>query len=349
MRYKLLGRSGLRVSELCLGAMTFGEDWGWGASAEESRRLFDRFLEAGGNFVDTANNYTNGSSEEMVGSFVGSRRDSLVIATKYSLNTDPGAPNSGGNHRKSLVHSLERSLRRLRVETIDLLWVHAWDPATPTEEVVRALDDVIRAGKVMYVGISDAPAWVVSQAVTLAELRGWSRFVGLQIPYSLVERTPERDLLPMAKALDLGVTTWGALGGGVLSGKYTQGQPHPGGSRLSDSPWGRSYLSERNLRIAAEVRAVAEELGASPSQVAIAWVLAKRASQGVIVPILGVRKLDQLEDNLAALALTLPEQAVARLDQASAVELGFPHDFLAMGRGFVYGETYDKVDNHRVR
>ena len=210
MRYTLFGRSGLRVSELCLGTMTFGEDWGWGASKEESRRIFDRYVEAGGNFVDTSSNYTNGTAERFVGEFVASDRDHFVLATKYTLTDRPGDPNFGGNHRKNLLRSLEGSLARLDTDRVDVLWLHMWDGMTPVDEVVRALDDVVRSGKALYVGFSDTPAWVVSQANTMAELRGWSRFVGLQLPYSLADRSPERDLLPMAKAFEMAVMVWGS-------------------------------------------------------------------------------------------------------------------------------------------
>ena len=233
MRYKLLGRSGLRVSELCLGTMTFGEDWGWGSSKDVSRKIFDAFAGAGGNFLDTADGYTNGTSEKMVGEFVASERGRWVVATKYSFNQRPGDPNAGGNHRKNMVQALEGSLRRLKTDYVDLYWVHAWDGLTPVDELMRALDDVVRAGKVLYVGVSDTPAWVVSRANTLADCRGWSPFVALQIEYSLVERTPERDLLPMARALDLAVTPWSPLGGGVLSGKYTGKAATPEQGRLA--------------------------------------------------------------------------------------------------------------------
>ena len=222
MRYKLLGHSGLRVSELALGTMTFGEDWGWGASKEESRRMFDAFAQAGGNFIDTANRYTNGTSEKYVGEFVAAERERFVVATKYSLFMRRDDPNASGNHRKNMIQSLEASLKRLNIDYIDLYWVHAWDFMTPVEEVMRALDDMVRAGKILYVGVSDTPAWIVSRANMLAELRGWSRFVGLQIRYNLVDRAAERDLLPMARALDLAVTPWNVLGAGVLTGKYNQ-------------------------------------------------------------------------------------------------------------------------------
>ncbi len=347
MRYKLLGRSGLRVSELCFGAMTFGEDWGWGASKQECASMLSAYVDTGGNFIDTANHYTNGTSERIVGEWVKPRRERIVLATKYTLNPRADDPNGGGNHRKNLVQSLEASLGRLGTDYVDLYWVHAWDPFTPTDEVMRALDDVVRSGKVLYVGVSDAPAWVVSQANMLADLRGWSRFVGLQIPYSLIERTPERDLLPMAKTLDITVTTWGALGGGALSGKYEKGKPYPKGDRLSEGPWGKNILTDRNLTIAAEVKKVAIELGRTPSQIALAWVLHQR-SRAQIIPILGARKLSQLQDNLSALDIVLPKEAIARLDAASRIELGFPHDFLTQASQLIYGDTLAKVDNHRA-
>src|SRR6188472_3405035 len=220
MKYSLLGKSGLRVSELCLGAMTFGEEWGWGASKEECHKIFNAYVDAGGNFIDTANKYTEGTSEKYIGEFIESDRDRFVLATKYTSNTRRGDPNAGGNHRKNMTQSLEASLKRLNTDYIDLYWVHAWDPLTPIEEMMRALDDMVRAGKILYIGISDAPAWIVSQANTVANLRGWTEFTGLQIEYSLIERTPERELLPMASALDIGVTAWSPLGGGVLTGKY---------------------------------------------------------------------------------------------------------------------------------
>ena len=218
MRYKLLGKSGLRVSELVLGTMTFGEDWGWGASQEVSRQMFDAYANAGGNFIDTANRYTNGTSERFVGDFIAADREHFVVATKYTLMTRSGDPNAAGNQRKNMVQALEASLKRLRTDYVDLFWVHAWDFLTPVEEVMRGLDDLVRAGKVLYVGISDTPAWVVAQANTLADLRGWSRFVGLQLRYSLADRAAERDLLPMARALDIGVMAWSEVGAGRLTG-----------------------------------------------------------------------------------------------------------------------------------
>jgi aryl-alcohol dehydrogenase-like predicted oxidoreductase len=329
--YQLLGRSGLRVSPLALGTMTFGADWGWGADASESRRIFDAYVDRGGNFIDTANQYTNGTSEQIVGALAEGRRDRLTIATKYSLSRTPGDPNSGGNHRKSMVRSVESSLSRLRSDYIDILYLHIWDGTTPPEEILRAMDDLVRAGKVLYLGISDTPAWQISRLQTLADLRGWSPFVALQIEYSLIQRTVERDLIPMAKEMGLGVIPWSPLGSGVLSGKYSradldvgEGSASAAGTRKNVAAANGS-LTEAGLRIADTVKAVAAELGTSPSRVAIAWTLLNPA---VTAPILGVRTLGQLEDDLGALELVLSAEHQARLEAASRIELGFPHDFL---------------------
>ncbi|BAY89381.1 aldo/keto reductase [Microchaete diplosiphon NIES-3275] len=317
MRYKLLGKSGLRVSELCLGTMTFGEDWGWGASKDESRQIFDTFVEAGGNFIDTANGYTDGSSEKIVGELIAKDRERFVVATKYSfplrMNENQKNPNGSGNHRKNLIQSLEGSLKRLNTDYIDLLWLHAWDFTTPIEEVLRSLDDVVRQGKVLYIGISNAPAWIISQANTIAQYQGWTQFVALQVEYSLIQRTPERDLIPMAKALDLAVTPWSPLGGGVLTGKYNKpAQPGDEQGRLTNAALGS--ISERNLAIADVVSQVAQEIGQTPSQVALAWL---HAQTGVIIPIIGARKLSQFQDNLAALDVTLSPAHLQRLNEVS--------------------------------
>ena len=337
MRYKLLGRSGLRVSEAALGTMTFGEAWGWGATADESRRIFDAYVEAGGNFVDTACNYTDGQSEELVGSLVESDREHFVVATKYTLTSRKDDPNAGGNHRKNLVQTLEASLRRLRTDYVDLLWLHMWDGTTPVEEVVRALDDLVSAGKVLYVGISDTPAWVVSQAVTLADLRGWSRFVAVQAPYSVGSRDVERELLPMARSLDLAFTPWGILSGGALTGKYLEETGEP-----------RRYegVGPRTNAIARELAAVAEDVGATAAQVAIAWV---RAQPWHLVPILGARNEGQMRENLAALELELPAEHLERLASAGDFRLGFPRDFLEDDEvhELIFGSTYDLIDDHR--
>jgi aryl-alcohol dehydrogenase-like predicted oxidoreductase len=339
MRYKLLGKSGLRVSELCLGTMTFGEDWGWGAPKDTSRQIFDTFVEAGGNFIDTANLYTNGSSEKIVGELIASDRDRFVVATKYSLSSQwqgDKNPNGGGNHRKNMMRSLEGSLKRLNTDYVDMLWLHAWDFATPVEEVMRAFDDMVRQGKVLYIGISDTPAWIVSQANTLAQAYGWTQFIALQIEYSLIERTPERDLLPMANAFDLAVTPWSPLAGGVLSGKYTQNGDGQSTSRGQKIP-------ERSFQIAQTVGEIAQELGHSSAQIALAWI---RAQSPQIIPILGASKLEQLEDNLKCLEVTLSPEHLQRLDKASQIDRGFPHEFLAsnMVRDNLFSGTYDSID-----
>ena len=323
MRYKLLGNSGLRVSELCLGTMTFGEDWGWGADKEESRAVFQAFAEAGGNFLDTANIYTNGTSETLVGEFVKGDREKWVIATKYSLNTRPGDVNACGNHRKNLFQAVEASLKRLGTDYIDLLWLHLWDSLTPIEEVMRAFDDLVRMGKVLYIGISDSPAWIVSQANTLATLRGWTPFIGLQIEYSLKERTPERELLPMAKALNIGVTAWSPLGGGVLTGKYNQPNPVDGRLSMTDQPF---QIFDRDLKIAETVLEIAREIGKSPAQVALNWL---RNRPNSVIPIIGARRLSQLRDNLACVDFNLTGEQLQRLDNISAISLGFPQELLA--------------------
>jgi aryl-alcohol dehydrogenase-like predicted oxidoreductase len=343
MRYKLLGRSGLRVSELALGTMTFGEDWGFGASREESKKQFDAFVERGGNFIDSAVNYTNGSSEKIVGELIASERARFVVATKYSLSTRPEDPNAGGNQRKNMVQSIETSLKRLGTDYVDLYWVHLHDAFTPIEETMRGLDDLVRAGKVLYVGISDAPAWLVAQANTLADLRGWSRFVGLQVQWSLVERGVERELVPMARALDVGITPWGVLGAGFLSGKYAGGKA-PEDTRRAG--WTAGRLTDKNQAIADEVAKVAREIDRSPAQVAIAWVRQKGSN---VVPILGARKLEQLVDNLRAAEITLSAEQMTRLDAVSAIPLGFPYEFLASDsiRSIGYGTTFGLIDDHR--
>jgi aryl-alcohol dehydrogenase-like predicted oxidoreductase len=356
MRYKLLGKSGLRVSEICLGAMTFGEEWGWGASKEESHKMFDVFAEAGGNFIDTANIYTGGTSEKYVGEFISSERGRFVLATKYVNNMRRGDPNAGGSHRKNLVQSLEGSLKRLNTDYIDLYWVHVWDFMTPVEEVMRALDDMVRAGKVLHVGVSDAPAWIVSQANTLAELKGWMPFIGLQIEYSLVQRTPERDLLPMARAFDIGVTALSPLGSGVLTGKYNKENQQKRKSEpnrlaamkdMAGEDWVNALLNDRNMSIAEEVQSIANEIGCSPAQVAINWI---RQQKGVIIPIIGARKVSQIKDNLGCLDFELTREQLKRLDEKSRIELGFPHDFLASEfiQNIVYGGTLSLIHNHRV-
>jgi aryl-alcohol dehydrogenase-like predicted oxidoreductase len=310
--------------------MTFGADWGWGAEKDEARRIFDAYVDRGGNFVDTANAYTNGSFEQLVGEFAEGKRERLVISTKYSMATRAGDPNSGGNHRKSMVASVEESLRRLKSDHIDLLYLHQWDDLTPVEEVLRGLDDLVRQGKVLYLGLSDIPAWQASRMQAIADLRGWTPFVALQSEYSLVERTSERELIPMAKEMGMGFMPWSPLANGVLSGKYSRadlGASQAGiqGSRKAVAG-AHGSLSERNLTIAEVVAEVARDAGLSSPQVALSWVM---SNPGVTALLLGARTLQQLENNLGALDVTLDATQLEKLEAASAIELGFPHDMLS--------------------
>jgi aryl-alcohol dehydrogenase-like predicted oxidoreductase len=345
MRYKLLGPSGLRVSELCLGTMSFGDAWGFGADEKESHRILGEFAEAGGNFIDTANKYHEGQSEEIVGSFLGPGRDRWVVATKYTLAMRSGDPNAAGNSRKNLRTSVEASLRRLRTDYLDVLWVHAWDYTTPVEEVMRGLDDLVRTGKVHAVALSDAPAWIAAQANTLAALHGWSPFVALQVEYSLIERTAERELLPVAEAFGLSVTAWAPMGAGILTGKYTRSSSKtPEDSRRAAANQAR--LTERNLQIAREVDHVADQLDATSAQVATAWV---RQRGQRIIPIVGVRKLEQLQELLGSLEVELSAEQLSRLDEASRIELGFPYELLRGPQGqMVYGDLEPQIELPRA-
>ncbi|MEM8872799.1 MAG: aldo/keto reductase [Planctomycetota bacterium] len=323
--YRLLGRSGLRVSPLCLGTMTFGTDWPIGAPEEDSRKVFDAYVDRGGNFIDTADIYTNGTSEKYVGKFMGDRRDQFVLATKYTFNMQGGDANSAGNHRKHMRQAVEASLQRLGTDYIDLYWVHAYDGRTPIDETMRALDDLVKQGKILYVGISDCPAWKVAEANTIALLRGWSPFIALQIEYSLVERTVERDLIPMAIDFDLGVTPWSPLGQGVLTGKYLEEDGE--GGRIKDNPdrMDGKYVNDHAVSAAKAVVEVAKEIGKSPAQVALSWLLHQPA---VVSPIVGARKVHHLEDNLDAVTVDLSDKQIQKLDEATAQPLGFPHEFL---------------------
>lgn len=320
MKYKLFGKSGLKVSELGFGAMTFGTERNIGVDKDESRKVYDAFREAGGNFIDTANIYNFGTSEKFLGEFMGADRERIVLATKYTGAMRGRDVNAAGNSRKNMMASAHASLKRLNTDYIDIYWVHIWDPLTPLEELMRGLDDLVRQGKVNYIGISDAPAWVVSRANTLAELRGWSSFAGLQVQYNLIERSVERDLLPMSRALDLCVTPWGPLASGILSGKYNKDAEAAGRAKM------RGQIDDRSLAIAAEVIAVAEEIGATPSQVALSWV---RQGPALIVPLVGARTVEQLKENLGCLNVTLSPEQMARLNKAGAIAPGFPHNMLA--------------------
>ena len=341
MNYRLFGNSGLRVSEISLGTMTFGEDWGWGSSKDEARKIYDAYRAAGGNFIDTANLYTNGTSETFVGEFMRDHRNSVVLATKYTNAAPSDDANASGNHRKSMMQAVEASLRRLKTDYIDLYWLHIWDQMTPAEQVMRAFDDLVSQGKVLYIGVSDAPAWWIAQANTLAELRGWTQFIGLQIEYSLVERTVERELIPMAKAFNLGLVAWSPLAGGLLSGKYHSGNEKD--ARYT-TDMGKSFRrdGERPDRIVAALQKISKEVGRSPAQVALAWLQHRDIP---VIPIIGARRIPQLQDNLASLELKLTAEQLSTLNGASAIEMGFPHDFFEkeLVKTFAYGGFRDKI------
>jgi aryl-alcohol dehydrogenase-like predicted oxidoreductase len=325
MRYKVFGEhTGLRVSELILGTGAFGTRWGYGAEPDEARRMLDGYLEAGGNFIDTADSYQFGESETLLGEFTKSNRDDLVIGTKYTQGADPkGSLSVTGNSRKAMVRSLEESLKRLQTDRVDLYWVHMPDGDTPIDEIARGLDDLARAGKILYAGLSDFPAWRVAGAATLAELRGWVPIAAQQIEYSLVERSPERELLPMAAACGLATTAWSPLGGGVLTGKYRRGE-----TGRHTQFGGRLFHpedTEQKAAILDTLDAIATETDANQGRVAIAWLFSKG-----VFPILGPKSRTQLDDSLAALSVSLSADQIGRLDEVSAIPLGFPHEMMAI-------------------
>ncbi len=335
--YVTLGRSGLRVSPLCLGAMTFGKEWNWGSDVETSERILDAFHERGGNFIDTANMYTKGHSEAIMGDYYAARpgkRDRAVIATKFMTAMHLGDPNSGGAGRKAILAACDESLRRLKTDYIDLYWQHFWDHHTPIEETMRALDDLVRAGKVRYVGFSDTPAWKCAEAQTIARLRGWEPLIALQIEYSLVERSVEDELMPMARELGMGVTPWSPLKGGILTGKYTRDSIPPEGERRYDE--NSKHLTERTFTIIDTLVAVAEEIDRTPAEVALAWCLARPGVDSVII---GARTMEQLEANLKCVDFTLSDDQTARLDEASDREPIFPASFLPFSKGIFAGGT----------
>jgi aryl-alcohol dehydrogenase-like predicted oxidoreductase len=329
--YTTLGRSGLRVSPLCLGTMTFGTEWGWGAEENVSRQLLDLYLEAGGNFIDTADGYTLGKSEEMLGKFIAERklRDRIVLATKFTFNADPANPNAGGNGRKNIHRALEGSLRRLQTDYIDLYWLHAWDAVTPVEEVVASLNDLVRQGKILHYGFSDTPAWYLSRAYTLAEKEGKDPLIALQLEYSLVQRNIEREHIPAAQELGLAVCPWSPLASGFLSGKYRRGgSSGAGDGRLekvkdSGNPTLRKF-TDQNWRILDVLLETAKQIGRPPAQVALNWVATQ---PGVTSTILGASKLGQLEDNLKAIEFTIPAELRKRLDEIGAPPSIHPYEF----------------------
>jgi aryl-alcohol dehydrogenase-like predicted oxidoreductase len=340
--YVSLGHSGLRVSPFCLGAMTFGEDWGWGSSVEDSQRIIDRYTDLGGNFLDTANAYTKGHSEKIIGDHIGrdkARRERLVIATKFFSNMYKGDPNAGGASRKSLTAACEHSLRRLQTDYIDLYWLHCWDRFTPIEETMRALDDLVAAGKVRYIGFSDTPAWKVAQAQTIALFRGWSPLIALQLEYSLLERTIEGELVPAALELGLGVTPWSPLKSGLLTGKYKREEA------ATATPGRGAFVtrafSDEAFRVVDVLKTVASEAGTTPASAALAWV---QQRPGVASTIIGARTLEQLDANLGALEVKLTPEQIKTLDDASKPKLNFPYDFVYNAGAFGYnGSTIDGV------
>jgi len=337
MKYKLLGRSGLKVSELCLGTMGFGTEAGWGADKETSFAIMDTFANAGGNFIDTANIYKLGTSEKIIGEYVSNHdRDYFVLATKYTLKDNLTNPNASGNNRKNMMRSVEESLKRLRTDFIDVLYLHIWDDITPIDEVLRAMDDLIKQGKVNYAAISDTPAWVVAKGNTMAELMGWNQFIALQVEYSLLARTPERELIPMARHFGMTVTPWAPLGGGALTGKYLRGEK----GRIKPES---TRLNERSEGITKIVVAIADELGVSAGNVALKWTM----QQGVsAIPVVGATNVEQLGDNLKTIDVQLNDTHLQKLDEISAIQLGFPGDFFKEDavKTNTFGGFYDKVE-----
>lgn len=334
--YVTLGRSGLRVSPFSLGGMTFGEDFGWGSSVADSEKIIDAYVDRGGNFIDTANLYTKGHSEVIIGDHLArqpGKRDRLVIATKFSANHYLGDPNGGGSGRKSILQAAEQSLRRLKMDYIDLYWLHNWDKHTPIEETVATLHDLVRSGKVRYIGISDTPAWKTTQAQLLAQLRGYTPFIGLQIEYSLLERTVEGELVPMALELGLGITPWSPLKGGILTARQTR---QNAGTAVSKRPWAPKDLDAKTYDVLDALVAIAKELDTTPARVALAWV---QGRPGVASTIIGARTLQHLEDNLAALDVELTPEQVAKLDALTTPTLNFPAPFLAMTGAIHAGGT----------
>lgn len=343
--YVTLGRSGLRVSPVGLGTMTFGNDWGWGAEEATARQLFDRYVEAGGNFLDTADLYTGGRSEEWLGKFVREKgiRDRAVIATKFTFGAEPGNPNAGGNGRKNAYRALEGSLRRLQTDYVDLYWLHCWDVRTPVDEVASTLDDLVRSGKVRYIGLSDVPAWYAARYFGIAERYGWERPIALQLEYSLIERSIEREHVPLARELGLAVVPWSPLASGLLAGKYTRGEYGSSGEgrigamKDSTNPVFERFArpTDKSWRTLEVVKSVAQALGRSPAEVALAWVFGRR---GVTSTLLGATKLAQFESNLSALTLELPEELRSELDAVSELESVHPYMYFGeVFQGMIHG------------
>ncbi|MDH5654365.1 MAG: aldo/keto reductase [Spirochaetia bacterium] len=347
MKYQILGRSGMRVSEMCLGAMTFGEEWGLGVDQTESRKVFNLFLDSGGNFIDTANKYNEGTSEMFLGDFMKGLRNQIVLATKYTMNMNDQDPNAGGNHRKNMVLSVEESLRRLKTDYIDLYWLHMWDYTTPAEEVMRALDDLIRSGKILHIGASDTPAWIIARSNTFAELRGWTQFTALQLKYNLLERTIEREFTEMAREFNIAVTSWAPLNYGILTGKYSlkDGKLISADNSKRYSPDQGGFLDKRKQEIIQKLRDISERKNLPMSQIALAWVRQKG-----VLPIVGAKTESQLKENLGYLQHELSVIDMSELEEASKIDLGFPHEFLHRDgiRERIFGDTYTKFDGLKL-
>lgn len=371
MKYKLLGRSGLRVSELCLGCGTFGTNWGpIGSDLEESRKIFQAFVGAGGNFIDTSNRYQESQSEQFLGELIHPNRDRLVIATKYSLfdgGADQNDPNGSGNHRKNLFRSVEGSLKRLKTDYIDLLWIHIEDFTTPIDEILRALNDIIRQGKVLYAGASNFPAWWLARANTIAEFQGWHPFIATQIEWSMVERSSEPEFMPLSAELDIGLVSWSALAGGLVTGKYNRGPLDPGRLyRLKDhvDPEGNTFWTEatkRNLAIVDRVIEIADEIGKPPVQVCLRWLMQQPV---VNIPVFSARTAEQAVEDIGACDFTLTAEQMEKLDRASLPALNsvmpevgpYPYPMLEYGspalpsfysRALLFGNVEYKILNHR--
>ncbi len=347
MKYRLLGRSGLRVSELCLGTMTFGSKL-FGGSKSDCRNVYETFVKAGGNFFDTANVYSDGASERMLGEFMGSSRERFIVATKYSHNMVEDDPNAGGNHRKNLLQALDASLKRLNTDYVDLLWVHSWDFTTPIGETMRALDDLVRAGKVSHLGISNAPSWVVASANTLAVERGWTPFTAMQLLYNLVQRHIEGDFLPLAQAHDMAIMPWSPLGGGLLTSKFAKDAAADARatSRMVTTNWGSRYLDDIKRAISEQVSDIARDAGRSTAQVALKWLC--QNPKAIVIPIVGARNAGQLQDSLGCLDFELDQEQMARLDDVSAIEFGYPTRLLndPFIKHMIHGEKAAAIDNH---
>ena len=335
----------MKVSELCLGAMTFGEEFGIGAPEPECRKVYDGFIQAGGNFIDTANIYNQGTSERMLADFIRGDRDYLVLASKYSLNTRTDDPNAGGSHRKNLVQALEQSLRRLDTDYLDLYWVHGWDGTTDVAGLMRALDDQVSAGKILHIGFSNAPAWLIAAANTLASERNMTPFTAMQLHYNLVERSIEREYFDLAAAQGMAITAWSPLAGGLLTGKFNPGADPSTreGARLETSPRGAQLLQTPNIEVAEALASLAGEIGCSSAQLALAWMSQRSATR--VIPIIGARKLPQLEDNLQAVNVELNAAQIAHLDELTALTPEYPQTLFASEffQTMMYGEVRERI------